>query len=260
VAAVLVVFSVAPAVRSASRAEQGGGSPRANGQTAIWDGLLHRYGHRGGVDYRGLESERAKLSAFIEDLGTVDPSALDRRDRLAFWINAYNSVVVDFVLERYPGIQSVRKVDGFFDRFKARVAGRQMTLDQIEARARSFGDPRVHFALVCASASCPDLRPEAYRGSDLEAQIEDQVKTFLANPEKGMRFDRSANTLYLSSIFKWYAGDFTGGSTIVAYFLRGGVLDWVLQHLPSNQAAVIRAADPSITYLNYDWSLNDRPR
>lgn len=250
------------AVEGSIEAPRRSGGETASGTEpdAIWDGLLHRYVHHGGVDYRGLSKQEGELSRYLNDLAVAHLASLDRQARLAFWINAYNASVVDFVIARYPGLRSVRDVDGFFDGLKIKIADKERTLDEIEAKARSFGDPRVHFALVCASASCPDLRAEAYRGSRLDIQLDSQVKTFLANSRKGLRFDRASNTLYLSSIFKWYAGDFTGGSTIIAYFVRGGVEDWVVRHLPSAEAAEIRTADPSVSYMDYDWSLNDRPR
>lgn len=245
---------------SSARETTGAKSSQVGDSSGIWDSLLHEYVHQGGVDYRGLEARKRELATYVGGLAAGRPERLERSARLAFWINAYNASVVDFVLARYPGIRSVRDVDGFFDRLKIEIAGKGRTLDEIEAEARGFGDPRVHFALVCASASCPDLRAEAYRGSRLDAQLNDQVKTFLSNPHKGLRFDRASDTLYLSSIFKWYAGDFTGGSTIIAYFARGGIVDWVVHHLPAGEAAAIRGADPSVSYMDYDWSLNDRPR
>ncbi len=91
-------------------------------------------------------------------------------------------------------------------------------------------------------------------------QLEEQTIAFLSDAEKGLRFDERGEDLYLSSIFKWYAGDFTGGSTVVAYFSRGRVLDWVRPHLPAGLAAQVGEGEPKIRYLEYDWSLNDRPR
>ena len=170
--------------------------------------------------------------------------------------NAYNAVTAKFVLDLYPGIASVKEVDGFFDAKSFLVAGESLALDEIEGRARAEGDPRVHFAVVCASTSCPDLRFEPYRGVDLEDQLAEQTLEFLADTEKGLRFE--GKELWVSSIFKWYAGDFTGGSTVVAFFARGKVLDWILQHLPEDLARRIQEADPSVKFLDYDWSLNDR--
>jgi len=166
--------------------------------------------------------------------------------------------MVHYVLEHYPGIESVREIDGIFKELQFTVAGEALTLDEIETRARNLGDPRVHFAVVCASTSCPDLRGEPYRGEEIDRQLDDAMRRFLASPAKGLRYDEEANTLWLSSIFKWYAGDFTGGSTVMAFFSRGKVLSWLLPNLPSDLAEKIRQREPKIRYLDYDWSLNDR--
>jgi hypothetical protein len=123
---------------------------------------------------------------------------------------------------------------------------------------RSSPWTRVHFSVVCASTSCPDLLDEAYFGSQIDQQLRRQTERFLADPSKGLRYDRAANELHLSSIFKWYAGDFTGGSTVVAFFARGGVLDWVKEHAPPEIARRLRGKEPAVRYLEYDWGLNDR--
>jgi hypothetical protein len=179
---------------------------------------------------------------------------------MAFWINAYNAVVAHHVLELYPEIDSVKGVPGFFDEIRFQVAGEELTLDEIETKALELGDARVHFAVVCASTSCPDLLDEPFRGEALEAQLEVSTRRFLSDTSKGLRWRREENRLELSSIFKWYAGDFTGGSTVVAFFARSKVLDWILPHLPPRQAEEIEGTDPSIRYMDYDWSLNDRQR
>jgi len=226
--------------------------------TALWGDLLAAHWRAGGLDYEGLAADSATLDRYLQSVSAADSATMERDRQLAFWINAYNAVVARFVLDRYPGISSVREVGGFFDGQTFEVAGRQMTLDEVETRARELGDPRVHFAVVCASTSCPDLRAEAYSGERIEAQLEEQTRAFLADSEKGLRFDAGDGMLYLSSIFKWYAGDFTGGSTVVAFFSRGKIIDWLLPHLPAELAAEIEKTEPSVRYLDYDWSLNDR--
>jgi hypothetical protein len=225
---------------------------------AAWDRVLGSHVRTGGVDYAALAADRGDLALFLHSLSAAEPTAWNAPRRIAFWVNAYNAVVLHFVLERYPGLESVRAVDGFFATLRYPVAGAERSLDEIEAAARAEGDPRVHFAVVCASASCPDLRAEAYRPEVLETQLEEQTALFLADSEKGLRFDEAAGELHLSSIFKWYAGDFTGGSTVVAFFLRGGLVDWVKAHVPAALAARIEERDPDVAFLDYDWSLNDR--
>lgn len=225
-----------------------------------WARVLDEYAHRGGIDYAALEQDRSDLDAFLKSLSEVELDNLGREARIAFWCNAYNAVVVHFVLERYPEISSVKATSGFFDELRFPVAGEARTLDEIESEARNLGDPRVHFAVVCASTSCPDLRTEPYRAEILDRQLEEDTRRFLGDIDKGLAFDPDGNILHLSSIFKWYAGDFTGGSTVVAYFVRARVLDWILPHLPAELAARLREREPKIRYMDYDWSLNDRPR
>ena len=223
---------------------------------APWARVLTEFHRSGGLDYSGLQSKPEDLESYLASLVDARPGDVPREQRIAFWCNVYNAVTAKFVLDGYPEIESVKAVRGFFDTKTFPVAGKDLTLDEIESRARAEGDPRVHFAVVCASTSCPDLRFEPYRGADLDRQLEEQTQAFLADSAKGLRLQ--GDTLWVSSIFKWYAGDFTGGSTVVAFFARGRVLDWVLSHLHEDLAQQVRDADPSLKYLKYNWSLNDR--
>lgn len=235
------------------------GETAGSGDLAAWGSVLARAARDGGLDYAEIARDPADLERFLASLSDVAAGGRSPADELALWINAYNAVVAHFVIERYPAIRSVKDVDGFFDALTFRIAGEALTLDEIEERARALGDPRAHFAVVCASASCPDLRGEPYRGEDLDAQLEEQTRAFLARPDKGLAWRPESAELWLSSIFKWYAGDFTGGSTVVAYFVRGQVLEWILPHLPAELRRQLEGVDLSIHYMKYDWSLNDRP-
>lgn len=243
-----------PSEAGASPASADAGRP----DTGAWGRVLGKYARSGGVDYQGLSKDRADLDAYLRSLQGVDPSGWSREARIAFWTNAYNAVVVHHVLARYPKIRSVKEEAGFFDEITFPVAGRPRTLDAIETQARELGDPRVHFAVVCASTSCPDLRGDPYRAEVLGRQLQEDTRRFLSDPKKGLRYDPRSNELHLSSIFKWYAGDFTGGSTVAAFFARGGILEWVIDHVPPDLARTLKEKKPSIEYLDYDWSLNDR--
>ncbi len=223
-----------------------------------WGRVLSAFARDGGVDYTALQAQPDDLDAFLASLAAARPETLDPAEALAFWCNAYNAVVLRHVLDRYPRIESVKAEKGFFKSLTFPVAGEERTLDEIETRGRELGDARIHFAVVCASTSCPDLLDEPYRGADIDRQLSLQTRDFLADPTKGMRFDADSGTLWLSSIFKWYAGDFTGGSTVLAFFSRGGVAGWVRGQLPAEVAAEI-GDSPKVRYLDYDWSLNDRP-
>ena len=225
---------------------------------AAWSRVLGDFVRDGGVDYAALAARPGDLELYLASLAAVETDSLDPDEALAFWSNAYNAVTLRHVLDRYPEIESVKDVDGFFDRLTYPVAGADRTLDEIETLGRDLGDPRIHFSVVCASTSCPDLMDEPYRGETIDEQLERQTRRFLADPGKGMRYEAGSGTLWLSSIFKWYAGDFTGGSTVVAYFARGGVAGWVLGRLSEESRERI-GESPKVRYLEYDWSLNDRP-
>ncbi len=223
-----------------------------------WARVLELYQRDGGINYTGLAADRADLDVYLGLLEHADPTDWDEAEALAFWSNAYNAVVAEFVLALYPDIGSVKDVSGFFDGTRRVVAGESLTLDEIEGRGRDIGDPRVHFAVVCASTSCPDLPEEPFEASRIDAQLQGLTQRFLADPTKGMRYDEEENVVWLSSIFKWYAGDFTGGSTMVAFFARGQVLGWVLPNLPLDLQDTLVQREPKVRYLDYDWSLNDR--
>lgn len=265
-AAVLAAVLAVAGFGEAGGVGVGEGAVAAAGQSAgargsatdAWDRVLAEHAVDGGVRYAALKRDRADLDRFLAWVARTDPASLPERERLAFLVNAYNAIAVAAVLERYPGIGSVRDLDGFFDEEEHVVGGRRMTLDEIETAAREL-DPRVHFAVVCASTSCPDLRGEAYRGATIDRQLREDTEGFLADRSRGLRYDPKANQLHASSIFKWYAGDFTGGSRVVAFFARGGVRDWIAEHVGDPALArTIREREPGVSYMDYDWSLNDR--
>ena len=220
----------------------------------------------GQVDYVGLARERAALDAYLATLTKAAPDSFRSDDeRLAFWINAYNAYTLRDVLDDvYGKAQSVKAVPGFFDKKRHAVAGHELTLDEIEGRARKFRDPRIHFAVNCASASCPKLQRFAYAGAELQAQLDRVTQEFLADPVRGMRLDKERNRIYLSSLFKWYAGDFTGSSNKVGRALAiakavvsgDDVRDYVRERVAPDIGQYIRERRPDVKYLDYDWSLN----
>jgi hypothetical protein len=209
------------------------------------------------VDYAALARDPSYPVA-LADFAAADPTALaSEADRIAFWINAYNLLAIKTIVDRRP-IASIRDGGSFlfpiWKREVGRVAGRERSLDEVEHAIlrKDFAEPRVHFAVVCASLSCPDLRPEPYEGARLEEQLGDQVKGFLANPTKGMRLPESGGTAEVSSIFKWFAEDFERGGGVAA-FLRSNAP-------PDLKPRIGGLADDGLSYLDYDWSLNDAAR
>ena len=233
-------------------------------EVSDYDRLLHTcITDDGWVDYAGLARERAALDRFLQQLATVSPSAYQSdADRLAFWINSYNAFTLADALDTvYGKHQSVRQVGGFFDGRKHTVGGEQLTLDEIEKRGRDLHDPRIHFAIVCASTSCPRLQRFAYTSEKLDGQLDQAARGFLADPKRGLRYDASRHDLYVSPIFKWYAGDFTGSEGSLWARARATVsgnelLDFIARYAPAEVARSIRERRPSLHYFDYDWSLN----
>jgi hypothetical protein len=203
------------------------------------------------VDYAALPASD-EWEALVRSLGESDPRRLQSRDeKLAFWINAYNILAIDLVRRHFP-VDSIRSIGSLlapvWKKEAGEIGGRTYSLHEIEHDIlRPMGEPRIHAAIVCASLSCPPLRREPYRAATLGAQLEDNVRRWLADPRKGARIDRSARTLYLSPILDWFAED-----------LGGDVLPFVAAHLPAEAASWVRSQGRAlrIRYLDYDWSLN----
>ena len=235
--------------------------------TSGYDRLLHTYvTDNGWVDYAGLARERGALNQFLQDLAKASPGDFKNNgERLAFWMNAYNAFTLGDALDTvYGKHKSVRQVSGFFDGRKHSVAGEQLTLDEIEKHGRDLHDPRIHFAIVCASASCPKLQRFAFTGEKVDSQLDQAAKEFLADGNRGLRFDSKSNALHVSPIFKWYAGDFTGTSDgagslwarAKATVSGSELLDFIAKHAPPEVARHIRENPPTLHYFEYDWSLN----
>jgi hypothetical protein len=232
-----------------------------------YDQLLHNYvTDQGWVDYAGLTRERGALNRFLEQLAKASPNSFKNdTERLAFWINSYNAFTLADAMDTvYGKHQSVRQVSGFFDGRRHSVAGENLTLDEIENRGRDLHDPRIHFAIVCASASCPRLQRFAYTGEALTEQLDQAARGFFADHNRGLRFDPEKNTLRVSPILKWYAGDFTGTSPgtssvwarVKATVSGNELLDFIARYAPRDVADRIKRNPPKLHYFDYDWSLN----
>jgi Protein of unknown function, DUF547 len=227
----------------------------------LLDALLARYTREVGdtagvrVDYRGLGAE-PRWRRLRDGLAGAEPPGDDapREARLAFWIDAYNVLAIDLVLQHYP-VASIRDIGSFlrpvWGRPAGRVGGREVSLEEVEHQIlRPMGEPRIHAAIVCASISCPSLRREAYRAERLDAQLEDSLRRFLADRRKGSRLEEGGAALRLSPIFKWFAEDFVP---------FGGVRTYLAPRLPEESARALaeRGEALALRYFDYDWRLND---
>jgi len=221
-----------------------------------WDDLLRRHVHEGFMDYQGIAQERQALKEYLGRLAEAHVEPLPSpAHQLAFWINAYNATVVDGVLERYP-LSSIRQVSGFFKSHRHPVGGERLTLDEMEARGRTVGDFRIHFALVCASSSCPPLRAEAYAPDRLEAQLAEQARAFLHDPQRGLRLQ--GQTVWASKMFQWYPADFIPPEErgVLPRLTAKRLLNVLEPYLDDATKASIHDRRFGLKFLPYDWALN----
>jgi len=222
---------------------------------SIFDSVLSRYvSAEGLIDYKGLKKDK-EFKKYIEYLANTDPhSMLSDKQRMAFWINAYNAFVIKGVLDEYP-IESVLKAGwiphSFFKRKKFKTEHGEITLQVLENEKlmEAFREPRIHFAINCASRSCPELLTEAYSAEKLEEQIEAQAVSFI-NDKSRNYLDKKNKVLYLSRLFKWYEGDFVNKGKKIA--------DYVAGYLNADDAEFIRNNEVAVKYLDYDWGLNEQ--
>ncbi|WP_310393165.1 DUF547 domain-containing protein [Hymenobacter sp.] len=200
----------------------------------------------GNVNYAAIKRNPLELKGLLRRVETFDAAAAKGPDREAFYLNAYNLLVIGEVVARYP-LESVQKVPGFFDKNLVSVAGEKLTLNDLEAQKlrQPYADPRVHFALVCGAKGCPRLSRAAYVGNQLDAQLTIQARKVLQDPVF-VRVEAGARKVQLSQIFKWYEADFkASGKTGLPY---------VNQFRDAKQIPATYAVD----YYAYDWALNSQ--
>ncbi len=216
-----------------------------------WDKLLKKYvNHSGLVNYKGLQKDQADLNAYLKTLSdNVPQDNWSEDEKKAFWINAYNAFTVSLILKHYP-VKSIKDIAGNIYKINTpwdlkfvTIGGKKYDLNNIEHSIlrKKFNDPRIHFALVCASISCPRLRNEAYTAARLNAQLEDAGRGFLNDKSKNKV---AADKAEVSKYFSWYKGDFTKNSSLPDYINK------------YSQTKI--NADTKICSLDYNWNLNEQ--
>ena len=242
---------------------------------AAYGRLLRHVVHDARVDHLALKADRAPLDAIVasfDDPATHGEASWPRDERLAFWINAYNVFTLRTIVDHYPirgswfsfaPKNSIRQIDGAWTTLTWRAAGRAVSLDQIEHEILRplFKEPRVHFAINCASKSCPPLAAEPYVAARLEAQLDEAGRRYLGS-SYGLQV--SGDNLKVTSILKWYGNDFIErfASTVASEQPEAvrAVLGAVVRFGPPTAAALAKTVRARVTFLPYDWSLNDVDR
>ncbi len=214
--------------------------------------LQKHVNEKGWVDYQSLIDDRSQLDAYVKLLQNNHPSeSWSRKEQLAYWINAYNAFTLHLILEKYP-VESVKDIGSWiqipfvntpWDISFIEIGDKTYDLNNIEhdILRSDFDEPRIHFAIVCASYSCPRLSQEAYTAENIEAQLAAAAKDFLNDPRKNKM---NANNPELSKIFSWFGGDFKKQTSLIEFI---------------NQYSATKI-DPeaNISFFDYDWRLNDQ--
>ena len=237
---------------------------------ASWTELLEQNispinkGHSTAVDYAAFKSQESELQVYLDKLSEVsraDFDAWSKEKQLAFLINAYNAWTVEFILTEYPDLESIKDLGSLFsspwDKEFIPLLGKKISLNNIEhdliRGSDRYNDPRIHFAVNCASIGCPALREEAYTADNLEQQLTQQTERFLTDTSRNYI---KGDSFYLSSIFKWYGDDFEvgfRGTKSIQSFI--GLYAEALT-LNTQQALTLKNQDFNVKFLDYNWKLN----
>ena len=214
-----------------------------------WTKLLQTHvDNQGWVSYNGFVKDSTKLNVYLESLSDCAPTnKLSKEEKLAYWINVYNAFTVKLIVDHYPveSIKDIKRgipfINSVWEMDFFQIDGNDFDLSKVEhdILRKEFDEPRIHFAIVCASKSCPRLLNEAFDPDKIEQQLELQAKNFINDSSKN---ELGSDQVSISSIFKWFKGDFTGSGSLMVF---------IQKYSDSEVSATAR-----IKYLEYDWSLN----
>lgn len=221
---------------------------------SVFDTLLKKYvDENGNVNYKGFEKERKTFERYLAQIEENPPNdeQWTKNQQLSYWLNAYNAFTIKLILDNYP-IQSIKDIGSKiqvpflntpWDVKFIKIGEEKYDLNNIEHNIlrKNFSEPRIHFAIVCASFSCPKLRKEAYLAGILEQQLTDQAKQFLRDPSKNQI---RKEEIKISKIFSWFKGDFTKERPFI---------DFLNLYSP-----VVIDSKAKISHMDYDWSLNEQ--
>jgi hypothetical protein len=218
----------------------------------IWDELLKKHVRSDGfVDYKGMISEKAKLEKYLALLSSNAPNdSWSKNEKLAYWINVYNAFTVKLIVDNYPlesikdlnPMISIPTVNTIWAKDWFQIGGEDFSLDRVEHKIlrKDFEEPRIHFAVNCASYSCPVLRPEAFTAAKVDKQLEEQAINFINDPKRNQI---TKDRIDVSKIFSWFGSDFNNGQTLIQFL--------------NKYSKVKIDEDAQVKFMDYGWSLND---
>lgn len=220
---------------------------------------------QGRVDYTALKANRSTLDAYVDALAAASPVShpdrfSTREDSLAYWINAYNALVLRGVIDAYPvkSVKDIKILSGFFNRTRFTVGRESYTLNNIEhdILREDFNEPRIHAAINCASTSCPRLEPWTFDPERIDEQLEAVMHKFLNEP-RNVTIDTTSREVTLSKILDWFSRDFTGWYERKFSVDDAHILDYVALYLRGERASGLDSTW-KVRFHEYDWSLNDQ--
>jgi hypothetical protein len=235
---------------------------------SAWDHVLKEFvNEQGRVDYAALQANPAELNRYVRELAAQSPASHPqhfptRQSQLAYWINAYNALVMKGVIEHWP-VESVRKIGGlpysFFWRKKFVLGERKYTLDAIEGIMRTaLAEPRIHFALVCGANSCPRLQRQAYTPENTDRLLEEAAR-FYVNEPRNLRIDPEQNRVTVARILSFYHEDFENyvrEKNLTS--IRQPILDYIRAYADEEHRRALDALNhPRLEHFDYDWGIND---
>ena len=209
---------------------------------AKWEAILQKHVSKDGlVDYKEIKKDEKTLYIYISELAKNIPTTSDSQEvKLAYWINAYNALTIDLILRNYP-IKSIKDIKNPWKQRLWQLGNTWYNLETIEHEIlRKMNEPRIHFAIVCASVSCPKLQNEAFEASKLETQLTEVTKAFLADTNRN---NIQENNVELSKIFQWFSKDFKQD---------GSLIDFI-----NTYSGIKIASKAKISYKDYNWNLNE---
>jgi len=224
----------------------------------------------GRVDYRGLLKSPTLLDRYLQSTSGVTEAQFkgwNEGQQLAFLINLYNAATLRLIIDHYP-LEGIRDIGNIFkgpwDQKVVNLFGETTTLNHLEHGIirKDYAEPRIHLALVCAARSCPSLPSYAFTADALDGQLDERARLYLSSPE-GLRVDRVAGKVFVSSIFKWYGEDFVPAFSPTSGFdgLKGkdrAVMHFIAQHVSDDMRSYFSGGGYTLGYIDYNWSLNEQ--
>lgn len=245
-----------PSKKKPAASAAGEKKPAASAGPAAYDAILKKYVKDGRFAYADLKANKADMAAFQQFMdwqAKADVKSMPREGQIAFYINAYNSCCIKAILDHYP-VHSPNDVPGFFDKLKFTVGGEELTISAIEyvRLIANYKDMRAHFAVVCADRGCQPLKPGAWSGESLDADLEAAAKQFVSD-KKYFFVDKEKGEINISKIFEWYGEKFTKDPQRPAAKPELFLLPW----LSGDAKAMLESGKYKLKIIEWDWVLNE---